>query len=127
MAGPILIIEDDPDISAVLCYGLEMAKFETLVAHSGPEGLSAAFDQANPPALILLDMLLPGMNGLEVCLRMRRAPSTARTPIVMVTAKVSEVDCASALAAGVDDYITKPFSIRKIIERIDALLAKAVR
>lgn len=124
MARPILIIEDDPDISDVLRYSLEMAKFETRVAANGAEGLSASLDRDNPPALILLDLLLPGMNGLEVCRRLRREPLTEHTPILMVTAKSSEADFARALAAGVDDYITKPFSIRKVIERIDALLRR---
>jgi DNA-binding response OmpR family regulator len=124
MARPILIIEDDPDISDVLSYSLEMARFETRVAGNGVEGLSASLDRENPPALILLDLLLPGMNGLEVCRRLRREPLTEHTPILMVTAKNSEADFARALAAGVDDYITKPFSIRNVIERIDALLGQ---
>jgi len=122
MARPILIIEDDPDISDVLCYSLEMAKFETLVAFNGAAGLSAALDRNNPPALILLDLLLPGMNGIEVCRRLRRELLTEHTPIVMITAKTSEADFARALAAGVDDYIIKPFSVRKVIERIAVLL-----
>lgn len=125
MARPILIIEDDPDISDVLQYSLEMAKFETLVASTGTEGLSASLDRDNPPALILLDLLLPGMSGIEICRRLRREPLTEHTPIIMVTAKASEADFASALAAGVDDYITKPFSIRKVIERVGVLLGRS--
>jgi DNA-binding response OmpR family regulator len=122
MARPILIIEDDPDIAEVFRYSLEKERFETRVARSGPEGLSASLDKDNPPALILLDLLMPGMNGLEVCRRLRREPSTECTPIIMVTAKASEADSANARAAGVDDYITKPFSVRKVIDRITALL-----
>jgi DNA-binding response OmpR family regulator len=122
MARSILIIEDDPDIAEVFRYILEKEEFETRVACNGAEGLSASLDKDNPPALILLDLLMPGMSGLEVCRRLRREPSTECTPIVMVTAKASEADCASAWAAGVDDYITKPFSIRTMIERITALL-----
>lgn len=122
MGRPILIIEDDPDIAEVLRYGLEAQSFETRVALTGTEGLSASLDKNRPPLLILLDLLLPGMNGLEICRRVRREPSTARIPIIMVTAKASEADFVSAKAAGVDDYLTKPFSVRKVIERISALL-----
>lgn len=125
MARPILIIEDDPDIADVLRYSLETQKFETRVAVTGKEGLSASLDKDNPPLLILLDFLLPGMNGLEICRRLRRQPFTERIPIIMVTAKASAADFASAKEAGVDDYITKPFSVRKVIERIDALLSVA--
>ena len=123
MARPILIIEDDPDIADILRYGLEKEKLETRVAFDGKEGLSASLDQNNPPALILLDLLLPSMNGIEICRRLRREPATANIPIVMVTAKSSASDCASAFAAGVNDYLTKPFSIRNIIDRVVALLS----
>lgn len=122
MARPILIIEDDPDIAEVLRYSLEARKFETRVALTGREGLSASLDKNRPPLLILLDQLLPEMNGLEICRRVRREPSTARIPIIMVTAKASEADAARAKAAGVDDYVTKPFSVRRVMERISALL-----
>ena len=126
MARPILIIEDDADIAEALRYSLEKDEFQTRVACNGAEGLSASLDKDNPPALILLDLLLPGMNGIEVCRRLRREPSTESTPIIMLTAKGSEADFARAWAAGVDDYITKPFSIRNVIERIAALLARKV-
>jgi len=123
MPRPILIIEDDPDIVEVLRYGLEAKNFETRVALTGTEGLSASLDKDRPPLLILLDLLLPEMNGLEICRRLRREPSMARIPIVMVTAKASEADFVNARAAGVDDYITKPFTIRTVTERIAALLS----
>jgi DNA-binding response OmpR family regulator len=125
MPRPILIIEDDPDIAEVLRYGLEARRFETRVAVTGKEGLSASMDKDRPPRLILLDLLLPEMNGLEVCRRIRREPSTAGIPIIMVTAKASESDFAKARAAGIDDYVTKPFSVVKVIERITTLLALA--
>jgi len=125
MARPILIIEDDPYIAEALRYSLEAQRFETRVAIDGKEGLSASFDRTSPPLLILLDLLLPGMNGLEICRRLRREPSTAHIPIIMVTAKTSEADFVSAMEAGVDDYITKPFSVRNVIERIGLLLASA--
>ena len=124
MGKPILIIEDDRDIADILRYSLERARFETRVAYDGESGLLASLDARNPPALILLDLLLPGMNGLEICRRLRREKQTAMTPIVMVTAKSSEADCASAYAAGVDDYIRKPFSIQALISRVRALTHK---
>lgn len=125
MARPILIIEDDPDIAEVLRYNLEAQRFETRVTLTGREGLSASLDKDRPPLLILLDLLLPEMSGLEICRRLRKDPATARIPIIMVTAKASEGDFVNARAAGVDDYITKPFSVRKVIERIAVLLSVA--
>lgn len=125
MTRPILIIEDDPDIADILRYSLEVKKFETRVAFTGKDGLSASLDRDNPPALILLDLLLPGMNGIEICRRLRREPLTERVPIIMVTAKASETDFANARAVGVDDYITKPFSIHEVLERIEVLLRRS--
>ena len=125
MTRPILIIEDDPDIAEVLRYNLEAQRFETRLALTGKEGLAASLDQEYPPLLIVLDRLLPEMNGLDICRRVRKEPSTARIPILMVTAKASEADFASARAAGVDDYVTKPFSIREVLKRITVLLTLA--
>jgi DNA-binding response OmpR family regulator len=125
MVRPILIIEDDPDIVEALRYSLEAQRFETRVAITGSEGLTASLDKDRPPQLILLDLLLPEMNGLEICRRLRKEPSTAGIPIIMVTAKASEADFLDARDAGVDDYITKPFSVRNVLERISVLLAAA--
>ena len=122
MPRPILIIEDDPDIAEVLRYNLEAQKFATRVAYNGKEGLAASLDKDRPPLLILLDQLLPEMNGLDVCRRIRRESSTPHIPIIMVTAKSSAEDFLNAKAAGVDDYLTKPFAIGKVLERISALL-----
>ena len=122
MPRPILIIEDDPDIAEVLRYNLEAQKFETRVARTGKEGLAASLDKEQPPLLILLDQLLPEMNGLDICRRIRRDSSAAHVPIIMVTAKSSAEDFLNAKAAGVDDYLTKPFTIGKVLERISALL-----
>ena len=118
MAGPVLIIEDDPDIAEGLNYGLKREQFETRVALTGEEGLLASLDKVNPPAIILLDLLLPGMNGSEICRRLRCERSTRRVPILMMSAKASAVDIALGLNVGADDYITKPFSIREVIDRI---------
>ena len=122
MAGPILIIEDDPDIAEALSYVLEKNEFKTRVALSGEEGLSASLDKHNPPSIILLDLLLPGMNGFELCRRLRSEALTRTTPIVIVTAKASEKDIATGAALGVDGYIVKPFSIREVVGRISSLL-----
>ena len=124
MPKPVLVIEDDPDIAESLRYSLEIKGIETRVARSGEEGVFAALDRNNPPALILLDLLLPGMSGIEICRRLRREPSTLLTPIIMLTAKASPADITSGLRAGADDYITKPFSIRNVMARIDALLPR---
>jgi DNA-binding response OmpR family regulator len=125
MNGPILIIEDDPDIVDILRFNLQSREYPTRIALNGREGLMASMDQAERPSLILLDLLLPGMDGLEICRRLRREKSTKTIPIIMVTAKTSETDFAEAKAAGVDDYVTKPFSVVKLLERIDWLLKRA--
>jgi DNA-binding response OmpR family regulator len=122
MAGPILIIEDDPDIAEALSYSFEKKDFKTRVALSGEEGLSASLDKSNPPSIILLDVLLPGMNGLELCRRLRSEPLTRNTPIVLVTAKVFDKDIAAGAELGIDDYIVKPFSIGDVVGRVSALL-----
>lgn len=122
MTGLVLIIEDHADIAECLRYRLEQQNIETRVALTGTEGLAASLDPDNPPALILLDLLLPGMSGIEICRRLRREPATRRTPIIMLSAKCSAEDIASGLGVGADDYITKPFSIYEVIARINALL-----
>ena len=122
MAGPVLIIEDDPDIAEVLRFSFQCAEFETRVALSGEEGLSACLDKRNPPSIILLDLLLPGMNGLELCRRLRKESLTRTTPIIIVSAKTHEDDIAASQKLGVDDYIVKPFSVREVVARVNSLL-----
>jgi DNA-binding response OmpR family regulator len=122
MAGPVLIVEDDPDIAEVLRYVLKNANLETRVARTGEEGLSACLDKQNPPALILLDLLLPGMSGIELCRRLRKESLTRSTPVIIVSAKASENDIATSKELGVAHYIIKPFSVREIIERVNFLL-----
>ena len=123
MPRSVLVIEDDQDIAESLRYGLEQEHFETRVALTGEEGLEAALDSDNPPAVILLDLLLPGINGFEICRRLRREPLTLLTPIIMLTARASPAEIATGLAAGADAYMTKPFSVREVIARIDSLLS----
>ena len=118
----ILIIEDDPDIAEVLRYGLESENLETRVALTGEEGLSASLDKHNPPSLILLDLLLPGMSGIEICRRLRKEAQTRTTPVVIVTAKTSDNDLRISQELGVADFIVKPFSVREVIARVNSLL-----
>ena len=122
MAGTILIIEDDPDIAEVLSYSFEKNDFKTRVALTGEEGLSASLDKTNPPSIILLDLLLPGMNGFELCRRLRSEALTRNTPIVLVTAKVFDKDIAAGVELGIDDYIVKPFSVGDVVGRVSSLL-----
>ena len=124
MARPVLIIEDDPDISESLQYNLEREGLATVVANTGEQGLIEGLNERNPPLLILLDLMLPGMSGTELCRRFRREPSTRRTPIIILTAKGSEGDRVAGLDLGADDYITKPFSVRELLARVRAVLRR---
>jgi two-component system, OmpR family, alkaline phosphatase synthesis response regulator PhoP len=125
MAKPVLIIEDDPDIAESLRYNLDRDGLSALIADSGEKGLSLALSPKNPPVLIILDIMLPGMSGIELCRRLRREPATRKTPIIMLTAKASEADRVAGLDLGADDYITKPFSVRELMARVRAVLRRA--
>jgi DNA-binding response OmpR family regulator len=124
MSRPILIIEDDPDIAESVRYNLEREGLTARVAETGEKGLVAALDARNPPALVILDLMLPGMSGMELCRRLRREPATRRTPIIMLTARVSEADRVAGFDLGADDYITKPFSVRELMARVRAVLRR---
>ncbi|MEO8436550.1 MAG: response regulator [Pyrinomonadaceae bacterium] len=125
MQRPVLIIEDDPDISESLKYNLEREGLSVVTAATGEAGLTEALSDRNPPALIILDLMLPGMSGTELCRRLRREPATRRTPIIMLTAKVSESDRVAGLDLGADDYITKPFSVRELLARVRAVMRRS--
>src|SRR5919107_2480888 len=122
MSRPVLIVEDDADIAESLRYNLEREGHSALIAETGEKGLAAALDAKNPPALVILDLMLPGMSGIELCRRLRREPATRRTPIIMLTAKTSESDRVAGLDLGADDYITKPFSVRELLARVRAVM-----
>src|ERR687884_1288858 len=124
MSRPVLIIEDDPDIAESLRYNLERDNLNALIADTGEKGLSLAISAKNPPALIILDLMLPGMSGTDLCRRLRREPVTRRTPIIMLTAKTSEADRVAGLDLGADDYITKPFSVRELLARVRAVMRR---
>jgi DNA-binding response OmpR family regulator len=125
MSRPILIVEDDADIAESLRYNVEREGLRAIVAETGEKGLAAALDAKNPPQLIILDLMLPGMSGTELCRRLRREPQTRRTPIIMLTARTSEADRVAGLDLGADDYITKPFSVRELMARVRAVLRRA--
>lgn len=119
--GPatVLIVEDEPAIAEAIAYLLRDDGFQVALADTGPGGLDAF--QTRAPDLILLDLMLPGLNGLEVCRTIRR---TSNVPIIMVTARASELEKVVGLEAGADDYLTKPFSIAELRARIHALLRR---
>ncbi|MFT4235425.1 MAG: response regulator transcription factor [Microbacterium sp.] len=116
----ILVIEDEPSLSEPLAYLLRKEGFDVDVADDGPSGL-AAFRQGDPDA-ILLDLMLPGLPGTEVCRQIRM---TSIVPIIMLTAKDSEVDVVVGLELGADDYITKPYKSRELLARLRAVLRRA--
>ena len=121
----LLVIEDDPDIVELLRYNLEREGYRVLVATDGERGLAEAV--RHPPELILLDLMLPGLDGLEVCRRLRAQDETRGTPVLMLTAKSEETDIVIGLELGADDYLTKPFSPRELLARVRALLRRAKR
>src|SRR5687768_8985482 len=125
MNRPVLIVEDDPDIAEGVRYNLEREGLRAVLAETGEKGLELALDRANPPALVLLDLMLPGMSGIELCRRLRREPQTRRTPIIILTARGSESERVAGLELGADDYVTKPFSVRELVARVRAVLRRA--
>lgn len=124
MPRHVLIIEDDPDISDNLRYNLERENLKVHVAETGEKGLAAALNAQSSPALIILDLMLPGMSGSDICRRLRREPATKRLPIIILTARTSEADRVAGLDLGADDYITKPFSVRELMARVRAVLRR---
>ncbi|MBP6002605.1 MAG: response regulator transcription factor [Pyrinomonadaceae bacterium] len=121
----ILIVEDDADIAESLEYNLRREGFRPIIAESGEKGLRLAIDEKHTPSLIILDLMLPGMTGMELCRRLRRETLTEKTPIIMLTAKAAEGDKIAGLEVGADDYIVKPFSIKEVIARVRAVLRRA--
>lgn len=115
----ILVIEDDRAISEILVYNLDKAGYEVSLAIDGRDGINQA--QLKLPDIILLDVMLPILDGVEVCRRLRSKPETASSIIIMLTAKTEEADQLIGFSVGADDYVTKPFSVRVLMERIKAL------
>lgn len=119
---PILIIEDDPDIVELLQYNLEKEGYPVRTAKDGETGLHAA--RRYKPGMILLDLMMPGMDGLEVCRHLKRDPGTSGIPLMMITAKDEESDVVAGLELGADDYISKPFSPREVLARMRAVMRR---
>jgi two-component system phosphate regulon response regulator PhoB len=115
----ILIIEDERPLTKVLSYNLQREGYEVTLAHDGQEGLNKAL--THPPDLIILDLMLPTLDGLEVCRELRATEHTRTIPIVMLTAKAEETDQVVGFSLGADDYVTKPFSVKVLLQRIKAL------
>lgn len=125
MLQHILIVEDDADIAEGLHYNFKREGFRCTIAESGEKGLRIALDEKTTPSLIILDLMLPGMSGLELCRRLRREPVTEKTPIIMLTAKAAETEKITGLDTGADDYVVKPFSVKEVIARVRAVLRRA--
>ncbi|MCK4857271.1 MAG: response regulator transcription factor [candidate division Zixibacteria bacterium] len=118
----ILIVEDEQDIVELITYNLEREGFRIDSAGTGEDGLKTA--KANSPDLILLDLMLPGMNGLDVCRVLKADDATCHIPVIILTARDEDVDMVTGLEVGADDYVTKPFSPRVLIARVRAMLRR---
>ena len=122
MRPKILVVDDEPEAVELVEFNLKQAGFEVITASDGAEALRKAHSAL--PTLVVLDLMLPEVDGLEVCKMLRRDPATASIPIVMVTAKAAEIDRILGLELGADDYITKPFSPRELVLRIKRIVQR---
>lgn len=119
----VLVIDDEIAICSMLAAALELAGFEVLVAHDASTGLNLIYDVQ--PDLLLLDWMLPGTSGIELARRLKRDSQTAEMPIIMLTARGEEDHKIQGLDAGADDYVTKPFSTRELVSRVNAVLRRS--
>jgi two-component system phosphate regulon response regulator PhoB len=122
MPRTILVIDDEPELVKLLDYNLSKAGYLVISAKDGEAGLAAARKHA--PDAIILDIMMPGLDGWEVCKRLRQDPATAAMPLLMLTAKGEEGDRVLGLELGADDYLTKPFGVRELVARVKALLRR---
>ncbi|MFO0658402.1 MAG: response regulator transcription factor [Polyangiaceae bacterium] len=122
MAQRILVIEDEADLVRALEFNLKQSGFEVMSATRGRDGLKTA--QVRAPDLVLLDVMLPDMSGIDICRKLKNDTKTSGIPVVMLTAKTEEVDRVVGFEMGADDYVTKPFSVRELILRIKAILRR---
>jgi two-component system alkaline phosphatase synthesis response regulator PhoP len=120
--GTVLVIDDEKDLIELVRYNLDKEGFDVVAAHDGTSGLEIA--TRHKPNLVVLDLMMPGMDGLEVCRRMRGDERTRRIPVIMLTAKAAETDRIVGLELGADDYVTKPFSPRELVARVKAVLRR---
>jgi DNA-binding response OmpR family regulator len=119
----ILVVDDEPDVLELLRHHLARDRYEVATAADGETALKEA--RRKVPDLVVLDLMLPGIDGLEVCRRLRSDPATSSIPIVMLTAKAEETDAVVGLAHGADDYVRKPFGVKELVARIAARLRHA--
>jgi len=119
----ILVVDDEKDLVDLVTYNLEKEGYTVLKAYDGEEALKII--RTGKPDLVLLDLMLPGIQGLEICRMVRNAPETAVLPIIMLTAKGEEVDKVLGLEMGADDYVAKPFSVRELLARVRAVLRRS--
>lgn len=124
MGSRILVVEDEPDLAELVALNLRSAGHEVTVSHDG--GTALAEIQRSQPDLLVLDVMLPDISGIEVCRRLRRSPQTVRLPVIMLTARSDEVDRVVGFEVGADDYVPKPFSPRELILRVEAILRRTV-
>jgi DNA-binding response OmpR family regulator len=122
MKDKILVVDDEPDALDLIQFNLKAAGYDVMTADDGAEAIKKA--RTVQPALVVLDVMLPEVDGLEVCKVLRREPATASIPIIMLTAKAAEIDRVLGLELGADDYLTKPFSPRELVLRVKALLRR---
>jgi len=121
----IVVVEDEPDILEVLCYNLKREGYQVFESLDGREGLSLI--EQKVPDIVILDLMLPGIDGLEICRKLKSNSRTQHVPIIMVTAKGEESDVVLGLGVGADDYIPKPFSPKELIARVKAVLRRGVK
>ncbi len=119
----ILIVDDETDLTAILEYNLKAAGFSTRVAHTAADALREA--KRDPPALVVLDLMLPDHPGTEVCKLLKSDPRTKGVPVVMLTARGEEIDRVVGFELGAEDYVVKPFSVRELVLRVKALLRRS--
>ncbi len=119
----ILVVEDEPDIRKLVNYNLAQERFKVIEAEDGEQALKVI--QRDKPHLVVLDLMLPGLSGVEVCKILRERSETAKLPILMLTAKAGEADRVVGLEMGADDYLAKPFSPRELVARVRAILRRA--
>lgn len=122
----VMAVDDDPEVLATIGRVLQRERFDTMLANSGPEALRF-LEQGNTPDLVILDIIMPGMDGIEVCRRLRADPRYTALPVLFLTAKGSTDDIVEGLDVGADDYVVKPFEIPELRARIQALLRRGQR
>jgi len=120
----ILVVEDEKDLQEVLAYNLKQVGHSAILVTNGRDALAAVTEQR--PDLVLLDLMLPDVSGIEICRKLKGDPATRQIPILMVTAKGDEVDRVVGFELGADDYVVKPYSVRELLLRVDAVLRRAL-